>query len=76
MQKVKLIWDFNGLEAHKTSEHFKIHLIEFLNSHEILDFITKVEAINEFHSISFLIIDEGYVKIIKNALKPNRAYFV
>ena len=30
MQKIKLIWDFNGVDSLKTAKHFNIHLEEFL----------------------------------------------
>ena len=31
MQKIKLIWDFNGVDSLKTAKHFNIHLEEFLD---------------------------------------------
>lgn len=73
MKKIKLIWDFNGIESNKTAEHFHVHLMDFLKNHQILKYTSKVELINEFHSINFLIIDKTHVDLIKNALKPNRA---
>ena len=76
MKKIKLIWDFNGIESNKTAEHFHIHLKEFLKKHQIIDYISNVELVNEFHAINFLIVDEVHVKIIKNSLKPNRAFLV
>ena len=76
MKNVKLIWDFKGIESNKTAEHFHVHLVDFLKNHQILKYTSKVELVNEFHSINFLIIDEAYIALIKNALKPNRAYFV
>lgn len=76
MKNVKLIWDFKGIESNKTAEHFHVHLVDFLKNHQILKYTSKVELVNEFHSINFLIIDEAYIALIKNALKPNRAYLV
>ena len=76
MKKIKLIWDFNGTDSNKTAEHFHIHLIDFLKRNQILKYTSKVELVNEHHSINFLIIDETHIKLIKNALKPNRAYLV
>ena len=76
MKKVKLIWDFNGIESNKTAEHFHIHLLDFLKNHQILKYTSKVELVNEFYSINFLIIGEAHIALIKNALKPNRAYLV
>ncbi|PDH50026.1 MAG: hypothetical protein CND37_00250 [Bacteroidetes bacterium MED-G20] len=76
MKKIKLIWDFKGLESKKTAEHFQIHLLEFLKNNQILNYNSKVELVNEHHSINFLIIDEEYINLIKNALKPHKAFLV
>ena len=38
--------------------------------------LSKVELVNEFHSINFLIIDKTHIDLIKNALKPNRAFLI
>jgi hypothetical protein len=76
MKKIKLIWDFKCLESKKTAEHFQSHLLEFLKNNQILNYTSKVELVNEHHSINFLIIDETHIELIKNALKPNRAYLL
>ena len=34
------------------------------------------ELVNEHHSINFLIIDEEHINLIKNALKPHKAFLV
>ena len=57
MKKIKLIWDFKCLESKKTAEHFQSHLLEFLKNNQILNYTSKVELVNEHHSINFLIID-------------------
>ena len=76
MKKIKLIWDFKCLESKKTAEHFQIHLLEFLKNNQIFNYTSKVELINENHSINFLIIDEIHIEFIKNTLKFNRAYLL
>ena len=43
MKKIKLIWDFNGIESNKTAEHFHVHLMDFLKNHQILKYTSKVE---------------------------------
>ena len=42
MQKIKLIWDFNGVDSLNTAKHFNIHLKEFLEKEEILFHYTKM----------------------------------
>ena len=76
MKKIKLIWDFKGLEATKIAEHFHVHLKEFLIRDKIIDFTSELEEIDEFYSMVNLIIDQKYVERIKNALKPKKAYLV
>ena len=45
-------------------------------NNQILNYTSKVELVNEHHSINFLIIDEKHIELIKNAIKPNRAYLL
>ena len=76
MQKIKLIWDFNGLDSLKTAQHFNVHLDEFLEKEEILFHSTGLESISDYHNISYLVIDKQYIDKIKHALKPQRAFLL
>ena len=76
MKKIKLIWNFNGIDSYRAAEHFHIHLLGFLKNHQLLKYTSKVELVNEFHAINFLIIEELHINLIKYALKPNKAYIV
>jgi|TARA_Y100000385_G_C13057152_1_gene622573 hypothetical protein len=76
MQKIKLIWDFNGLDSLKTAQHFNIHLEEFLSKEDLPYYTIGVDSITEFHNIAFLIIDKNYIDKIKQALKPQRAFLI
>ena len=71
MVKKKFTWQFNGYDSLKIAEHQMSHLKEFFEREkiEILDIGNK--NINEFVSISFVIADEKFEEIIKNALKPH-----
>ena len=76
MQKIKLIWDFNGKDSFKTAEHFNIHLEKFLDKEEILFHNIGLEPINDYHNIAHLVIDKQYIDKIKHALKPRRAFLL
>ena len=76
MQKIKLIWDFNGEDSLKTAEHFNIHLEEFLDKEEILFHTIGLDLVNDYHNIAYLVIDKQYIDMIKQALKPQRAFLL
>lgn len=76
MQKIKLIWDFNGVDSLKTAQHFNIHLEEFLEMEEILFHTTGLDSVNDYHNIAYLVIDKEYIDKIKHALKPQRAFLL
>jgi len=76
MQKIKLIWDFNGLDSVKTAQHFTIHLEEFLDKEKIQFHTIGLKPINDYHNIAHLVIDKQYVDKIKHALKPQRAFLL
>jgi hypothetical protein len=76
MQKIKLIWDFNGEDSLKTAEHFNIHLEEFLDKEEILFHTIGLDLVNDYHNIAYLVIDKQYIDMIKHALKPQRAFLL
>ena len=76
MQKIKLIWDFNGLDSLKTAEHFNIHVDEYLKKEDILYHTIGLEPINDYHNIAYLVIEKQYVDKIKHALKPQRAFLI
>ncbi|KGL61906.1 hypothetical protein [Polaribacter sp. Hel1_85] len=71
-RKIKLLWDFRGPDAKETAKHHCIHLKEFatienLNFHEI-----DIQEKNEMLFSAFITVDEKYMKIFRDALKPHR----
>lgn len=72
MKKLKLIWDFRGPDALKIAEHHVIHLNEYISAQQLNLNITGIEAINEMHTIAFMVVDEDEMKPVRNALKPHR----
>ena len=69
MEKIKLIWDFRGPTSSQTAAHFKIHLIEFFATEQMLLLESGVESVNEVHHYTFAVIDKQYLEAIKSALK-------
>ena len=75
-KKIKLIWQFSGMDSVRIAEHHLIHLNEYILREEI-DVIDKgTELTNDFFSISFIIIDKSLVEKLRVALKPHKAFIV
>lgn len=75
-RKIKIIWDFYGDKAEKTALHHEIHLGEFMAKHELEKLDSGVSSAADFHFFAYLTIHEKDVKIIRDALKPHRAFVV
>ncbi len=71
-RKLKLIWDFRGLDALKTAEHQAIHLKEFALKEKLHFYNSNFAQISETHAIAFIIVDECDMKIYRDALLPHR----
>lgn len=72
MRKLKLIWDFRGPDAFKIAEHHEKHLKEFIVMQNTNLNITGYEALNDLHSMAFMVVTEDEMKPIRDALKPHR----
>ncbi|SEQ80831.1 hypothetical protein SAMN05421824_2368 [Hyunsoonleella jejuensis] len=72
MRKLKLIWDFRGPNAEKIAEHHVVHLKEYIKIERLELNITGFEAINDLHSIAFMVVTEAQMKPVRDALKPHR----
>ena len=74
--KIKLVWNFSGLDALKIADHHLVHLNEYILREEI-DVIDKgTELINDFSSISFIIIENSLVEKLRVDLKPHKGFIV
>lgn len=71
-RKIKLIWDFHGMDARKTAEHHVHHLDEFIQTHQLNTNITGSEHLEEMHSIAFMVVEEGEMIEVRDALRPHR----
>lgn len=76
MKKVKLIWDFRGQNTLDMATHYNKHLIEFFESQEIELLKSGVNKINEDYHLTYAVLDEKDVNIVKHPLKPHRALLV
>lgn len=75
-RKIKLVWEFYGVDALKTADHHLIHLSQYIQREDI-DIIDKgVELINEFSAISFIIIYNSFAVKLRSDLKPKKGLLV
>ncbi|TVZ51273.1 hypothetical protein [Dokdonia sp. Hel_I_53] len=72
MDRLKLIWDFRGPDAHKIATHHVIHLKEYAFAKDLSRPITGVNDISENHSMAFLVVDKEAMKPVRDDLKPHR----
>lgn len=71
-EQIKLIWDFRGPNASQIAKHHSIHLGEFADIKELKNTVHGSEELTEMHHIAYLVIDEEYVNVLRESLKPNR----
>ncbi len=71
-RKIKLIWDFRGPASAKTAEHHEIHLKEYSTIEKLPLKITGFKIINEMHAIAYMVVTEGQMIAVRDALKPHR----
>lgn len=75
-RKIRLIWDFNGVDSEGTAEHHVKHLIQFMEREELECLRTAVFSANDMHHMACMTVCEKDVKIIRDTLKPHRAFVV
>ena len=71
-RKIKLIWDFRGPASAKTAEHHEIHLKEYSTIEKLPLKITGFEILHEMHAIAYMVVTEGQMIAVRDALKPHR----
>lgn len=71
-RKIKLIWDFKGLDGLETAKHHCIHLKEFAQIDSLDYDEVAYKELNDFHTIAFIIVNELDMKTYRDALKPHR----
>jgi hypothetical protein len=75
-KKIKLIWQFSGMEALKIADHHLVHLNEYIQREDVVVIDRGTELINEFSASSFIIIDNSFVEKLRIDLKPHKGFLV
>ena len=71
MQKIKLIWDFNGLDSVNTAQHFNIHLKEFLVKEGISSNLVNKVAEGSPHVVEY--IKQNKIDLVINTTEKKQA---
>ena len=74
-QKIKMIWDFRGMDAEKFAKHHIHHLEEYAETEKLIYNITNIEIYSDMYAGAFMIVDESEMLKVRDALKPNRAEY-
>jgi len=72
MNKIKLIWDFRGIDSLETAKHHVIHLNEFIKRETLEDAVSGHEEVNDVHTIAFITVQEKDMILVRDALLPQR----
>ena len=72
LEKIKLIWDFRGINSDKIANHHLKHLTDFFKIEKEILIDSGVQNLNQFHSTAFVIIMNKDLEKIKSILKPHR----
>ena len=72
MKKIKLIWDFRGIDALETAKHHVIHLDEFAKRESLMESTSGHEEVNEVHTIAYITVLEKDMILVRDALIPHR----
>ena len=75
-KKIKLVWQFYGMDALKIADHHLVHLKEYIQTEKIVVADKGTELINELSAISFIVVENSLVEKLRVALKPQKGFFV
>ena len=64
------------MDARKIPGHHLVHLNEYMLREEIGVIDKGTELINDFSSISFIVIEKSLVEKLRVALKPHKGFYV
>ena len=65
LEKIKLIWDFKGINSDKIANHHLKHLRDFFKIEKEILIDSGVQDLNQFHSTAFVIIMHKNLEKIK-----------
>ena len=72
MRKLKLIWDFRGMDAEQTAKHHEVHLDEFAKREKLDQTECGTETVDELYTIAYLTVLEKDMILVRDALIPHR----
>ena len=72
MNKLKLIWDFRGIDAEQIAKHHIVHLQQFLIKHQYDNVLANFQKINDLYSLAFIVIDAKDMVFFRDHLRPHR----
>lgn len=72
MKRIKMIWDFRGMDGEQTAIHHEIHLKEFAQRENLKETITGVEVVNDVYAIAYITVLESDMVTVRDALMPHR----
>lgn len=72
MRKIKLIWDFRGVDAMETARHHARHLKEFSIKENLHFYEIDIQERNPMLCSAFMTINESDMKVFRDALQPHR----
>lgn len=70
--KIKLIWDFRGMDAEGTAIHHQKHLDEFAQRELLLIYETGVAQLTDSHFIAYITVEKDKMITVRDALIPHR----
>lgn len=73
-RNIILVWDFYGETAEGTAKHHVIHLKEFMEKEGLNYSNEGIDSKGELHAMAMITIEENNVPIVRDALKPHRAF--
>ena len=75
-RKIQLIWDFYGERAEKIAAHHLSHLQEFMSRESLAYSNHGLRSNADLHFLAFITVQESDVKVLRDSLKPHRAFVV
>jgi len=68
-----MIWDFRNEEALTIAKNHNTDVQNFADIKNLPLIDSGTKKVSDFHSISFVVIDESNMKVFRDILKPHRA---
>ena len=70
--KKKITWNLSGMEVEIIAKHHLTHLTDYAERNNIVFLEKGFDLLTDFTAITFIIVEEKFVDIIKNHLNPTQ----